>query len=137
MRQIKFRGRNKYDGNWAYGDLISQSYPAFPHVSAPLIMDNNGGAWEVLPESVGQFIGIHDKNGKEIYEGHICQGLRGEDDLWVVRFKNGAFHFCKEDAIGPIFECAVNNKFWGEGYTIMGNIHENYDLAARKREVKQ
>lgn len=60
-REIKFRGKDAITGKWAYGFY----YPSKGH---SIIRDEKDCECIVLPESVGQFTGLCDKNGKEIYE---------------------------------------------------------------------
>lgn len=68
MREIKFRGRTP-DGKWIYGDLIHSGTDTIGilEADAPCLE----AITDVIPESVGQFTGLHDKDGKEIYEGDI------------------------------------------------------------------
>lgn len=111
---------------WVYGDLIHKRHDR----DALMIQDENGLGNDVVPESVGQFTGLHDKNDKEIYEGDII-----ESDGY-----SGARHYVgyrKEEAmfvayiIGttPQDYCSVF-QHWIDDYEkkVIGNIHDNPNL---------
>lgn len=116
MREIKFRGKRLDNGEWVYGGII------FIDGGEPHIFCNYGGV-EVDPATVGEYAGLKDKNGKEIYEGDI---LTDEfESIGVVEWRDGAFvvNFADFD-IYQIADCFDDSyQMWS-----IGNIHDNPEL---------
>lgn len=89
MREIKFRGWNKEIKDWVYGDLfhcrISPENNDGKEEIVTAILDDNGIAMEVVPESVGQFTGFQDYYKEDIYEGDVLTN-GNHDEFWTVEW---------------------------------------------------
>jgi len=129
MRQIKFRGLGNFDSHWYEGDLSCGNKPEIIKVDG----------FEVYPESVGQFTGLHDKNGTEIFEGDICRhgyenkyGKFYSNNVVVWVQKQCCFALSKRQGkINPyakITEHTIKQK----NIEVLGNIHENKELSITK-----
>jgi hypothetical protein len=126
MRTIKFRGKTT-KGAWLYGDL---EHCVDDGTKMTYIFDDvlsQGGA--VLPETVGQFTGLKDKNNNEIYEGDILQ-MNGSAKL-EVQFLHGGFGYCLmfgDVLFGGNSSFQFNPFDKDESFEVIGNIHDNEDL---------
>lgn len=125
-REIKFRGKSKTTNTLLYGDLLRNELDAFAVVPPfKLSMDNECNLYEVDENTIGQFTGKKDKNGKEIYEGdiliHIYMG-----SVFKVEYseRNAAFmliHPTNESYNMGIYD--IENCF-----KVIGNIYDNPEL---------
>ena len=125
MREIKFRGYGKDKKQWIYGSLLDEK-----SVDIVAIQDGDCHVWEVDSESVGQYTGLLDSNGNEIYEGDIIRFAppwRWEADerrIGVVVYKYFAFVVKYGDKSAGLFNLAANE----DPYFVIGNMHDNPDL---------
>lgn len=130
MREILFRGKSTKTNVWVFGSLVKDSTKE--EVSIIDFADHNSDtySWEhVVPESVGEFIGKQDMNGKNVFEGDVLENPNIENDsiLGYASFSNGSFgvtsiHFGNFTALGDLLE----NEF--ESCQIIGNITDNPEL---------
>ena len=144
MREIKFRGKCLESDTWIYGSLFNSIWRKSADGSRVcyifpdnMLDDDNGGGdcwedfaevaeqYEVDPATVGQYTGLKDKNGREIYEGDIIGRSNGSINGWEWPFKS---EIKRNDE-----ECGFNTPNWGymdstHYYNVLGNIHDNPDL---------
>lgn len=89
-REILFRGKTQY-GNWVHGNL---DVDGFDNVLIKTYTRHGNSQHydycEVNPETVGQFTGLTDKNGKRIFEGDVVSYI-GSDYTYVISYENGCF----------------------------------------------
>ena len=121
MRKIKFRAKlrgNLTARKWVYGSLLNVQEPQIVYG------DNvNNFSW-ITPETVGQFTGLTDIEGKEIYEGDIAED---ENSIRrIIQYYDGCFKFHSE----PLSNYLVDrfNTVRKLSLKVIGNIHDNPEL---------
>ena len=126
MREIKFRQRNKNNGQWHYWGIIKSGN--MTKWVQPLIQDNYGE-----PNDSHQFTGLKAKNG-EIYEGDILKySIYDEDRTGVVKYEDKWAQFylstVNKHGVGvgltSVHAWYYNTDDDGTGVEIIGNIYEN------------
>lgn len=159
MRYILFRGKDKDDGKWyegAYRRYDDTTYcfkedcDRHPENTHHTIVFSCMTDWglpnrhlqaEVIPETVGQYTGLQDKNGKRVFEGDIVQfeddtpgQYEYHDDIFMnvgaVEYNNGRFYFTNRVSVEMddiIYENIAD-------CTVIGNIHDNPELLENGNE---
>ncbi len=138
-REIKFRGKRVNGGEWVYGMTISNG--TIKRKINNIFFEVAENKWVgVLPETLGQYTGLKDKDGKEIYEGDILKTPRGF--IGQVVFGR-AEEECRHKVFGRMVIDCYTAYGWifvrGDGYRcaiddellegeIIGNIHDNPEL---------
>lgn len=132
MRTIKFRARRK-NGKWVVGNFINHFSTYFKteerhSIFLPKPENDNGGYWveDIDPETVGQFTGLYDCDGKEIYDGDILRFGNSQSGVCEVKWDESIAAFC----ILFYFEDEIGSRPLGGRveFAIIGNIHDNPEL---------
>ena len=129
MREIKCRGKRLDNGEWIEGDLLRMldHWFIFPD-PAPEGIDK----YAVDPATVGEYTGLKDKNGKEIYEGDVIRSPLSEDKTRPHRIfyhtGNAAFMGALVDRKELCYLRLDQNWIYKFEKVVLGNIHDNPEL---------
>ncbi|MBF1517831.1 YopX family protein [Prevotella pallens] len=131
-REIIFRGKDFLKEEWVYGDLVkTKNFVAIKRTNGDYFHPT-----QVSPNTVGQYTGLKDKDGREIYEGDILQyiGKRRDNMNKVYRrkvvFHEGMFALLSKEL--PVYS-ALNYHCMEDGrsaWSVIGNIHDNPNYQA-------
>lgn len=146
MREILFRGKNKFTGKWCEGFLVKTG----DHFR--ISTQNDLISFGVDPATVGQYTGLKDKNGKMIFEGDIVKAVSHDYNgimiIGSVLFKDGCYcikyetlpelrKLCPQEKPTYSFHRIGKVERWTDmgasgnityTYIVIGNIHDNPEL---------
>jgi uncharacterized phage protein (TIGR01671 family) len=123
MHEILFRGKKISDGKWVYGLLTLSDGKA---IIQTIPYGTRSTKYVVQPDTIGQYTGIIDKNGKKIFECDIVRRKTLDDSFTgVVEFKAPKFQ-----VRGEKFDVFIEDLY--SAYEKIGNIHDNPELLGDK-----
>lgn len=118
-REILFRGKRIDNGEWVEGNLF---IPDIPNTPTQICIGTNVVriTYDIVPETVGQFTGLTDKNGKKIFEGDIFAHPNNNKYRYVVYWENETASFGWFNGDGTGFD--------NKEIEIIGNFYDNPEL---------
>lgn len=122
MREIKYRGKRIDNGEWVYGYYLQE----YNNLSFEYFIFDYKKYHDVIPESIGQWTNLTDKNKTEIYHKDIYKFPSGH--IAIIEWNNGGFgYYSHGDFIGFSNHNWLENILKGE---VIGNIFDNPELLA-------
>ena len=122
MREVLFRGKEVADGKWIEGFYSAEEYNPYSgeveHIPRIQII-GKCVSLGVIPDTVGQYTGLTDKNGVRIFEGDI---VRYKDDIGYVIYNGDDARFLV-DSPNRYISMDYSNEF-----EVIGNIHDDPEL---------
>lgn len=131
MREILFRGKQSDNGKWVEGCLDHNPLTKLTFIRKPKHIYTD--VVMVLPETIGQYTGLKDKNGKKIFEGDVMPLWdSGERYLYKVIYNSDCFMLAMLDSEQGSYPLSTKHKM----SEVIGNIHDAPELN-KPKEVSE
>ena len=124
MREVLFRGKRTYNGEWVKGYLYITHTGAHEIGSYDAEINIERLTFDVIPETVGQYTGLTDKNGVRIFEGDIVSLVKHDGLIYKVVYVPCRYELVNSKGVN----CFVLDIYKSENIEVIGNIHDNPEL---------
>ena len=126
MREILFRGKRKDNGEWVEGNLF---IPDISDTPTQICIGTNVVriTYDIVPETVGQYTGLNDKNDTKIFEGDILKTNKFSEPnkQYIVKFDLQFGAYIGQDKFNIYFVTFDGDS---DQFEVIGNIHDNPEL---------
>lgn len=130
MREILFRAKLLFNGMWVYGCFVNSDFNGYEQI----VSSADGAMYDIVSETLGQYTGLGDKNGRKIFDGDIVRVLLswdGDDVMDIGRV------FYSEELCGfyrtsKVFGDGCPSMTYTDEYEVIGNIYDNPKLIGEK-----
>lgn len=150
-REILFRGKvintgnprsstDRNEGEWVYGDLEVHRKDDRRLIHCYLPNGDYYRQYDIDPDTIGQFTGLKDKNGKEIYEGDIVSYIITTGGIASEKIPASVAHLVHYDNKHATFKIGYHSANYGTmkevvdagNLVVIGNIHDNPELIKKE-----
>lgn len=133
MREILFRGKRKDNGEWVEGyyACIGETPVIFTGELDFSKWNIRAKTYVIIPETVGQYTGLTDKNGRKIFEGDIVK-VDGDDEAYKIIYVYGVYRICDRHNQYSHTVHNIHNYL-----TVIGNIYDTPELLDELPEQKE
>ena len=124
IREVIFRGKRTDNGEWIEGSLLGIDWCDKPSTYSIAPNTPVSVFYSVIPETVGQFTGLTDKNGVRIFEGDIVSLVKHDGLIYKVVYVPCRYELVNSKGVN----CFVLDIYKSENIEVIGNIHDNPEL---------
>ena len=124
IREVIFRGKRTDNGEWIEGSLLGIDWCDKPSTYSIAPNTPVSVFYSVIPETVGQYTGLTDKNGVRIFEGDIVSLVKHDGLIYKVVYVPCRYELVNSKGVN----CFVLDIYKSENIEVIGNIHDNPDI---------